>query len=60
LSFPNVLLTAHQAFVTQEALGQIGETTVSNINDFIHQRDNENTLTPKNHIVMSTIKATTK
>lgn len=34
MSFPNVLITAHQAFFTQHALRQIAETTVSNIRDF--------------------------
>jgi D-lactate dehydrogenase len=28
MSFPNVLVTAHQAFFTQEALNQIAETTL--------------------------------
>ncbi|MEM9768646.1 MAG: 2-hydroxyacid dehydrogenase [Cyanobacteria bacterium P01_D01_bin.71] len=32
-SFPNVVITAHQAFFTQEALNNIAETTLSNIND---------------------------
>ncbi|HLT87346.1 MAG TPA: hypothetical protein VKZ57_07120, partial [Sphingobacterium sp.] len=31
MSFPNVLITAHQAFFTQEALTQIASTTLSNI-----------------------------
>lgn len=30
-SFPNVLITAHQAFFTDEALTQIAETTLSNL-----------------------------
>ncbi|MEB3225262.1 MAG: 2-hydroxyacid dehydrogenase [Synechococcus sp.] len=30
-SFPNVVITAHQAFFTQEALGNIAETTLENI-----------------------------
>ncbi len=30
-SFPNVVITAHQAFFTQEALSNIAETTLSNI-----------------------------
>ena len=34
LTFPNVLLTSHQAFLTQEALGNIAHTTLSNISDF--------------------------
>jgi D-lactate dehydrogenase len=32
-SFPNVVITAHQAFFTEEALGNIAETTLSNISD---------------------------
>lgn len=31
LTFPNVLITAHQAFLTKEALSAIAETTVANI-----------------------------
>lgn len=34
LTFPNVLITAHQAFFTQEALTEIAETTLRNISDF--------------------------
>lgn len=34
LSFPNVLITAHQAFFTQEALTNIAETTLQNVRDF--------------------------
>jgi D-lactate dehydrogenase len=31
LSFPNVLITAHQAFLTHEALAAIANTTRDNI-----------------------------
>lgn len=31
LTFPNVLITSHQAFMTQEALTQISQVTVTNI-----------------------------
>jgi D-lactate dehydrogenase len=31
LTFPNVLITAHQAFLTREALAAIAETTVDNV-----------------------------
>ena len=34
MSFPNVLITAHQAFFTEEALSQIAITTLENISDF--------------------------
>jgi D-lactate dehydrogenase len=31
LTFPNVLITAHQAFLTREALGEIARVTTTNI-----------------------------
>jgi D-lactate dehydrogenase len=34
LSFPNVLITAHQAFLTREALGEIARVTVTNLAAF--------------------------
>ena len=34
LTFPNVLLTSHQAFLTHEALEKIAETTLQNITEF--------------------------
>jgi D-lactate dehydrogenase len=34
LSFPNVLITAHQGFLTEEALSQIAQITLSNIDEF--------------------------
>lgn len=34
LTFPNVLITGHQAFFTQEALTSIAETTIENISQF--------------------------
>ena len=34
LTFPNVLLTSHQAFLTEEALENIARTTLQNITDF--------------------------
>lgn len=34
LSFPNVIITSHQAFFTDTALRNIAETTVQNLNDF--------------------------
>ena len=34
LTFPNVIITSHQAFLTQEALENIAETTLKNISDF--------------------------
>jgi D-lactate dehydrogenase len=34
MTFPNVLITAHQAFFTREALEQIAKTTLANLTDF--------------------------
>jgi D-lactate dehydrogenase len=34
LTFPNVLVTGHQAFLTEEALSAIAETTLASIADF--------------------------
>ena len=42
ISFPNVLITAHQGFFTSEALSQIAITTIKNINDFAAGVENAN------------------
>jgi D-lactate dehydrogenase len=34
LTFPNVIITGHQAFFTREALANIAETTLSNVSAF--------------------------
>jgi D-lactate dehydrogenase len=34
LTFPNVLITAHQAFLTREALGEIARVTTTNVLNF--------------------------
>ena len=34
ISMPNVIVTSHQAFLTNEALGNIADTTLQNIRDF--------------------------
>jgi D-lactate dehydrogenase len=33
LTFPNVLITGHQAFFTEEALGNIAQTTIQNLSE---------------------------
>ena len=38
LSFNNVIVTSHQAFFTKEALHNIADTTLQNIDDFRHHR----------------------
>jgi len=34
LSFPNVLITSHQGFLTAEALTQIAQVTLKNVDEF--------------------------
>jgi D-lactate dehydrogenase len=46
LTFPNVLITGHQAFFTREAMVNIAETTMQNVSDFAADRGNENILRP--------------
>ncbi len=45
MMFPNVLVTGHQAFFTQEAVTTIAETTLQNLDDFAAGRANDNVLT---------------
>jgi D-lactate dehydrogenase len=42
LTFPNVMITAHQGFFTEEALDQIVTTTLSNITAFKNNNVLEN------------------
>ena len=44
LTFPNVLITGHQGFFTQEALAQIAITTITNLNLFATEKPNDNEL----------------
>jgi D-lactate dehydrogenase len=46
-TFPNVLITGHQAFFTREALVVIAEATIKNISDFEAGHGNENVLEAK-------------
>ena len=46
-TFPNVVISGHQAFFTQEALNAISGTTVQNLLDFGAGRENPNELTLK-------------
>ena len=45
LTFPNVLITGHQAFFTREALEEIADTTLSNIKDIEENRKCINQIT---------------
>ena len=44
LTFPNVLITGHQAFFTAEALRDIAETTMMNVSEFAEGRDMTNVI----------------
>jgi D-lactate dehydrogenase len=44
MTFSNVLVTSHQAYFTRDAVGQIAQTTVANIEDYLAGRTGENTL----------------
>jgi D-lactate dehydrogenase len=44
LTFPNVVVTGHQAYFTREAIVQIAETTIQNITDFLNAVSNKNIL----------------
>jgi D-lactate dehydrogenase len=44
LTFPNVLITAHQAFLTREALAAIADTTLGNLDDLAAGRPCSNAL----------------
>ena len=47
LTFPNVIITGHQAFFTRTALAAIAETTLTNISAFATGQPNPNLLTPE-------------
>lgn len=51
MTFPNVLVTAHQAFFTDVALTQISETTIQNLTDF-----ETNTIKERNQVSTKIIK----
>lgn len=44
ISMPNVIVTSHQAFLTEEALGNIAETTISNIKEISENGCSQNEL----------------
>ncbi|MGX5210912.1 2-hydroxyacid dehydrogenase [Streptomyces violaceus] len=44
MTFPNVLVTSHQAYFTRDAVGQIAATTVRNIEDYFANRTSDDTL----------------
>ncbi|MFJ1866865.1 2-hydroxyacid dehydrogenase [Streptomyces sp. NPDC088097] len=46
VTFPHVVVTSHQAYYTSDAVGQIIDTTVANVADYLAGRRSENTLVP--------------
>ena len=44
MTFKNVLITGHQAFLTETALKNIADTTIQNIGDFCNNQTSENFL----------------
>ncbi|MBE6614917.1 MAG: 2-hydroxyacid dehydrogenase, partial [Ruminococcaceae bacterium] len=44
ISMPNVIVTSHQAFLTEEALNNIAETTVQNLVEFFEKQQCPNEL----------------
>jgi len=47
VTFPNVLVTSHQAYYTVDAVTEIIETTVRNVLDYTAGRRSENVLVPR-------------
>ncbi|WP_053754058.1 2-hydroxyacid dehydrogenase [Streptomyces sp. MMG1533] len=47
VTFPNVLVTSHQAYYTEDAVGQIIDATVQNVLDYTAGRRSENVLVPR-------------
>jgi D-lactate dehydrogenase len=46
-TFPNVLITAHQAFFTREAVNNIAEVTVANLTEVDEGRELTNAVLPE-------------
>ncbi|MDA3800232.1 MAG: 2-hydroxyacid dehydrogenase [Kiritimatiellae bacterium] len=62
LSFPNVLVTSHQAFFTKEAMQAIAQTTLQNMQDFVDGKELKNAICNncKDHPRRCTMKRLTK
>src|SRR6056297_290630 len=50
MTFPNVLITGHQAFLTEEALQEITRTTLQNLSDHEKGKDVKNEVTAEKNI----------
>jgi D-lactate dehydrogenase len=53
LTFPNVLVTSHQAFFTREAVTNIARTTLQNITDFQNGVPLKNEVKAETHLISS-------
>ncbi|KAH8433467.1 2-hydroxyacid dehydrogenase [Aspergillus melleus] len=53
MTFPNVLVCGHQAFFTEEALGEIAGVTLANLLDFKEKRTCKNSLVREGHLLVS-------
>jgi D-lactate dehydrogenase len=51
MTFPNVLITAHQAYFTDIALAQITQTTIQNLSDF-----ENGVINPQNQVCINIVK----
>ncbi|NLE31564.1 MAG: 2-hydroxyacid dehydrogenase, partial [Bacteroidales bacterium] len=51
MTFPNVLITAHQAYFTDNALAQIAKTTLGNLDDY-----ERGTLQPANEVTLAMVR----
>ena len=59
LTFPNVIITGHQAFLTNEALKAIAETSLGNVRDFVEKNIIPNEICyycEKNNCIKETLK----
>jgi len=56
MSFPNVLITAHQGFFTREACTAIAQTTINNVSDFERGTPNAANRVTTRHIAPSEAK----
>lgn len=53
VTFPNVLVPSHQAYYTEDAVGQIIDATVRNVLDYTVGRRSENVLVPRSRPINS-------
>ena len=51
MTFPNVLITSHQAYFTDNALTQIAQTTIQNLSDF-----ENGVINPNNQVCINVIR----